>query len=138
MKKALLFVGLLSLLLVVPGWSQKTLPGINYQAIARDASGNALPNLPFKVKVALTSENIADGEYFSETHEVLTDPEGFFSLVIGQGTLLKGEWSKVPWAEERIWLDVEMINKINPQWKVDGHAQLFSVPYAQHSAYHPA
>jgi hypothetical protein len=60
-------------------------PGtMNYQAVARDATGKALPNKTIKVRLSIVTDGGADIEY-TETRSVTTNALGLFSVVMGSG-----------------------------------------------------
>src|SRR5260221_14451604 len=63
---------------------------INYQAIARDASGTALVN--DSIAIRLSIEDGSGGPVlYSEKHSVVTNQFGLFTLQIGEGTVLTGD-----------------------------------------------
>src|ERR1035437_1925691 len=59
--------------------------GYNYQAIARNATGDVLVNKPVVVEISIRKTN-ADGVImWQEGHTVTTNEFGLFTLVIGEG-----------------------------------------------------
>ncbi|MCU0462869.1 MAG: hypothetical protein MUF36_12805, partial [Bacteroidales bacterium] len=60
--------------------------GFNYQAIARDGSGNILQNTPLQVMFYIQSLQTGGTLYWKEWHSsVTTNNFGLFSLVVGNG-----------------------------------------------------
>src|SRR4030042_803966 len=60
--------------------------GFNYQAIARDGSGNPISD-PINVKIAILSDDSPETVIWEELHSgVDPDEHGLFSIVVGQGT----------------------------------------------------
>jgi hypothetical protein len=116
-----------------PIYAQSGTSGLNYQAVVRDASGKVFPNEPVSIKIALVSENLNQEAYYSEVHQVTTDFLGQVSLVIGKGQNPQGVFSKIPWSEEQIWLDLELLGT-KDNFKINSRTQLLSVPYALHAA----
>ncbi len=94
-----LLVGFQTILAQVP-------QGINFQAIARDASGFPLPNT-----AVLVDFRIKDGggtTVFSESHTLTTDVFGLFRLVIGDGALNSGNFANIDWGASNHSLEVDI------------------------------
>src|SRR6185503_7443026 len=70
---------------------------INYQAIARDVTGAALMNQSIAIRLS-----ILDGSggpvLYSEKHSVTTNQFGLFTLQIGDGTVLSGDFNFIVWS----------------------------------------
>jgi hypothetical protein len=109
---------------------QKLVQGIPYQAVARDASGAILADLSLQVTVAFTDR--ADGaiNYYAETHDIQTDENGFFALVIGNGLSRNGYLNDVPWTKDEIWLEITINSSEREDLALKSSMQLFSLPYA--------
>ena len=109
----------------------QTVPqGINYQAVARDASGAPIANQEITVRVSLGTEDVASEQFFAETHRIVTDAAGFFRVVIGRGAAEQGAFGEVPWAEQQIWLNLEIFDNRVGGFRVLSTNELLSVPYA--------
>jgi len=126
MKQILLFIKskttLVLLLLGTVGFAQQ---GINYQGVARDAEGDLITDTEITLDLNI-NKTTADGEtVYSETHNLSTDANGVFSLVIGQGTPGLNLFEDINWAEGQhflnVWLDGSEI----------GTTQFTAVPYTQ-------
>ena len=99
--------------------------GFTYQAIARDASGNPIPdksNLQVRFSIRMGFEN--GPEVFTETYnDVQTNAFGLFSLQIGSNNAI--DFSQIEWSADSYFLNVA----------VDGQdlgtEQLLSVPYSK-------
>ena len=114
-------------------WAQqeeKAFPSMFYQGVARDANGSVLTNLPLTIKLSFTGQGDTNPIYYAEQHKIYTDEEGYFKVFIQEGKRIEGEFSDIPWSDANIWLDLEMINPLNPQEKIDTRTELLSVPYA--------
>jgi len=100
--------------------------GFNYQAIARDGSGNPITSV-INVKIAiLTSESDLD-VIWEEEHTVSPDSHGLFSIVVGKGTTIGSglaSYSLIDWTQIPLYI----MTKINDV-KL-GVTQLWSVPYS--------
>lgn len=107
--------------------------GMNYQAVARDAAGQVIANHSIALKVALVSKSADQTEYYSETHQVTTDQNGLFKIVIGEGKAANGQFVDVPWAKDQVWLNIAMDNNGGKNFTLVSSAKLLSVPYAYHA-----
>ena len=136
MKKLLLFLIAANLLggLALSAQSTAAAQGMNYQAVARDAKGQIIANLPVSLKISLVSKTGAQTEYYTETHQVVTDQYGLFKLVIGEGKNATGILADVPWAKEQVWLNIAMDDKAGKNYNLVSSTKLLSVPYAFHAA----
>ena len=136
MKKLLLFLIALNLLSGFSALAQNNdvAQGINFQAVARDEAGQIISNLPVSLKVALVSKNGSETEYYAEIHQVITDQNGLFKIIIGEGKEASGKLADVPWSKDQIWMNVSMESKGGKNFALVSSAKLLSVPYAMHAA----
>ena len=99
--------------------------GINYQAIARDVSGNpiASQSIPvvFKIHRGSTSGPIS----CSETQNITTNTFGLFTWIIGSSN--HPNFDTITWAKNSYFLEV-LVNNVSM-----GSTQFISVPYAFHA-----
>ena len=118
-----------SILFTAGLFAQAPPQGINYQAVARDASGNELPNTPLTVRMGIYSDAAATILVYEETHPVTTNAFGLFNLVIGQGTQTSpGAFNAILWANSAYYMKVEINGGTG--FTDMGTTQLMSVPYA--------
>ena len=98
--------------------------GINYQGVARDTNNDVLvsTNITLGLEIIKTSE-MGTTVYF-ETHNVMTDANGVFSVVIGEGNSIN-DFSNINWAEDKHFLKVVL------NGEEVGTAELRSVPYTK-------
>jgi hypothetical protein len=106
--------------------------GMNYQAVARDASNKIIANAIISLKVSLASKENPGG-FYTETHRVVTDQNGLFKIVIGEGKEANGALKDVPWAKEQVWLNLAIDSKAGNDFKTVSSSKLLSVPYAYHA-----
>jgi hypothetical protein len=106
--------------------------GMNYQAVARDESGNELSLKSIEVKFTILSGSPAGTEVYQELHPgVITSRYGVFNLIIGQGTKTDPsgpDISQVPWEQANHWLKVEI--DFGRGFINMGTMQFMAVPYA--------
>jgi hypothetical protein len=110
--------------------------GFNYQAVARNASGNALVNASVSVRLTIHDASASGTIVYQEHHTTVTNALGLFSVIIGAGTVDQGVFNSVDWGTNSKYLQVEFNSGSG---YVDmGTSQLMSVPYALFSASGPA
>jgi hypothetical protein len=106
--------------------------GFNYQAIARDGSGNPIANTTMIVRIGIVSDTLSNIPVWVEDHSgKKTNSFGLFSLVIGSGIKKDGSapsfadisWTAVP-LYIRTWIYYQN------SWENMGAAKLWSVPYS--------
>jgi hypothetical protein len=77
---------LLSVLFCAITFAQSVPQGINYQAVARDASGAVLMNQALTIQFSVISDITTSAVSWQETHTVNTNDYGLYTAIIGQGT----------------------------------------------------
>lgn len=111
--------------------AQKVAKGINYQAVLRDSENKFIADKNIKVTISIFKKEINGELVWEETHNPTTNKVGIFTLVIGQGTRIKGyvsKFSDIRWGTEEHLLKVVA--------EVDGRtidfpaSPMLSVPYA--------
>jgi len=125
----------LLLCLTLAGQSEKTFaPGFSYQAMLRDANNQAQGNKSIKLRVSITGSDSSGVSYYSELHNIQTDQNGMFELVVGKGDESNGVILDLPWAKEQLWLQIEMAQENPSNYGLVSKAPLMAVPYALHAA----
>ncbi len=112
----------------------QTPQGINYQAVARNSTGGLLSNSSISLRISILDKTATGTSVFTETHAVTTNALGLFTFVIGKGTLVSGDFTKIDWSTNDKFLEVEMDSNGGSSYTVMGTSQLVSVPYALYSA----
>ena len=101
---------------------------VNYQAVARDGSGNLLANQALDVKMGIYAGPGASVLAYEETHSVTTNQFGLFSVRIGEGTASSGVFANIDWGADEHALKVEVDD--GSGYVEMGTGQLVSVPYS--------
>lgn len=118
----------------VAGHAQVIPKGMSYQAVARNLKGEILPNQTISLKIHLFSnEDLWRTNYYSERHEVTTNAQGLFNVIIGEGNKEQGEFGLVPWSSQNIWLEVAVKDKESAEFASVSNNKLLAVPYALHA-----
>lgn len=130
MKKAFLLCLLLAGILL--SFTRNSGKGFSYQAVARNSDGQVKAKEQVEVQFTLLPGAQALTPAWQETHTVLTNEFGLFSLVIGKGAKSGGSaatFADVDFSSAEFWLKVEIKDK--GAWQPISETQLLSVPYAE-------
>lgn len=102
----------------------------SYQAVARDASNNAIVNQEISLQVSILDGTVDGLPIYVETHTAQTNDIGLFALEIGRGTPTMGVFSDIKWGINNRFLKVEMDRNGGTNYELVGTSQFLSVPYA--------
>jgi hypothetical protein len=132
MKKLVLFIVTVILVKAVQAQIPQTL---NYQGIARNASGEPIRYQEISVRISIIDSALAGKVAYQETRRVLTNYVGLFNIVIGgpDAFFVLGNISAVDWAtgNKHIKLEIDPAGQSN--YTIAGITKLQSVPYALYS-----
>ncbi len=107
---------------------------LNFQAVARNAAGEVLNDKTISVRLSI-SDNTPNGQVvYQETHTVLTNKLGMFSLRIGGGTVQSGSMNSIDWSNGTKYLRTEIDPNAGSAYVDLGATPLVSVPYALYAA----
>jgi hypothetical protein len=124
MKKTFLFATAIVFTLLLNAQAPQQL---NYQAVVRDANGNALPNsTPVQLRFTIHDLTAGGTAVFTETQSTTTNQFGLVNLQIGS----VGNLTTVSWASGAKFLQVELSTDAGTTFTDMGTTQLVSVPYA--------
>ena len=107
---------------------------INYQAVARDASGNVIASKNISVKFTVRDGSATGAVVYSESQQLATNAFGVFSTAIGGGTVITGTMGTINWGSGDKYLQVEFDPNGGNSYTDMGATQLLSVPFALYSA----
>ena len=113
------------------GYAQAPPEGINYQAVARDNSGNALISAPLTVQFSIRDGSTVGTIVYQETQSVTTNVYGLFTAKIGMGVPVTGTFLTINWGIGDKYLEVA-VNDGSGLVSM-GASQMMSVPYALYS-----
>ncbi|MCX6302205.1 MAG: tail fiber domain-containing protein [Bacteroidia bacterium] len=106
--------------------------GFNYQAVARNSSGQAIASTTFQVKASILSDTLTPVVVWEELHSsVKTNASGVFGIVIGTGIKQSGSaatFSVIDWSKTPLYLKIQIYYQ--GAWKYMGSSKLWSVPYS--------
>jgi hypothetical protein len=115
-------------------FAQSVPQGFNYQAVARDANGNAKTNQNFGVRLTIRKTSTNGTIVWQEIHStVTTNGMGQFNLVVGsgvrQGSSTVVLFKDINWNNDSYFLESEIQQGIAPYTSI-ANTQLLSVPYS--------
>lgn len=117
--------GLIALFFLLPILAMAQDRGFNYQAAARDGSGNLLANQALTVGFLIHEGAAAGPVVYEETHNVNTNAYGLFDAIIGGGSPVSGTFGSIDWADDAYYLEVRL------NGNALGTEELVEVPYAK-------
>jgi hypothetical protein len=126
------FLTLITLIISTASAIAQTPQGINYQAEARDNSGNPWINHTITVRATITDGN-GGTTLYQEVQVAATNQFGLFTLNIGSG-ISSGRLDSVKWGAVHAWMHIEYDPNGGTTYKDMGTFQLLSVPYALYAA----
>ena len=130
MKKSVLFI-FAFLLVVFSVIAQPQL--MNYQGVARDKAGQVVSNQQIALQISILTNNSEGPIVYSEIHQITTTQFGVFSIHIGAGVPVNGNFADIAWATDNHFAKVEMDINGGSNFQNMGITQLLSVPYAFHA-----
>ena len=111
-------------------WLQAQPQAIKYQAVARDADGNAVAEQQITLKLLLHSTSPTGTVVYAELHTPTTNEFGLINLEIGRGEIIEGTFSEIDWLSADYFIETQMDIAGGDNFVLMGTTQLLSVPYA--------
>ncbi|MDB5282925.1 MAG: hypothetical protein JWO06_2000, partial [Bacteroidota bacterium] len=115
------------MLLMISGIMAQVPNGINYQAVARSADGQVLPDTKISVRFTIHDETVDGNKVFTETQHLTTNSLGLITAVIGGAG---GKLGDVNWGAGAKFLQIEIDINATGDFTDLGTTQMMSVPYA--------
>jgi hypothetical protein len=135
MKKTIFtFLSTLMMLLFISELSAQVPQAFNYQAVARDASGNLIANQAIGISIIIHQTTASGTVVYSETFTKTTNQFGLFTLPIGQGFVTTGNFNSIAWSSGNYWLEVQIDPAGGTTYVSMGTSQLLTVPFAMYAA----
>lgn len=97
---------------------------INYQGVAKDASGEVITNQSINIQIAIKFGAPDISASYVENHTVTTSANGVFALLIGDGNAVSGDYNTLQWGGVASYVTVSL-NGLEV-----GTNELMAVPYA--------
>ncbi|MEJ7741734.1 MAG: hypothetical protein WKF73_03795 [Nocardioidaceae bacterium] len=85
----------------------QTSSAIPYQAVARDAVGNLITNKNVTVQLTVLDGSTNGLVLYKEKHNTTTNQFGLFTVAIGTGSPVSGNYNTIGWGNKAKFLKVE-------------------------------
>lgn len=124
---------ILSLILSALAWvafPQGSPQAINYQAVARDLTGEPVSNRPIAVQFSIRTGNANGAVVYREEHFTTTNLLGLFHAQIGRGIVVSGDFTTINWGAVPHFISIEIDYNGGGAYQLLGAYELISVPYA--------
>ena len=128
------FTVLLFLILTHTAFSQTAPARMNYQGLARSATGLPFANQPIGLQFRILQGAVNGPPVFTETHTLTTNALGLFNTQIG----INGNLGGVNWASGSYFLEVSIDTAGSTNYFLLGTQEIVSVPYALYAASAPS
>lgn len=102
----------------------------NYQAVARDASGNPMNTATVGIQATIHDLTAAGTTLYQERFTATTNQFGLFTISIGGGAVQSGTFNGINWTSGQKWLQIEMDPAGGTSYVNMGASQFLSVPYS--------
>ena len=106
---------------------------INYQAIARDGSGEALPNQSVSFQFSILDNGMTP-IYVEQHNGVVTNDFGLVNLNLGGGAVQMGTFAAIDWSGGMHFLKIDIDPAGGTNFIISDTQKLLSVPYAFYAA----
>ena len=93
-----------------------------------------MPNQHINVRFSLRADSLTGPVAYRETDTVTSNPLGIFTVVIGGGNIVNGNFGNLQWALTNYFLQVELDVTGGTTFTNMGTTQLITVPYAFYAA----
>ena len=102
----------------------------SYQAIVTTEGGDLIQEQAVGVQVDILDGDINGPVIYRETHDVTTNMNGIYTLNIGQGAQVQGDFNAIDWGSGSKYLSISQDVSGGSSFEFVGASQLLSVPYA--------
>jgi len=128
-------IKLLTLLLCASVFAFAQAPELlNYQGVARNASGQPLANQSITLRLVIRHSTATGTQQYRERHNITTNDYGLYSVAIGTGTVEIGTMSAVTWGTGAKYLQVQIDPNGGTSYTNLGTKRILSAPYALSAA----
>ncbi len=104
--------------------------GFNYQAVARDASGEILSGQDVGLQIDILQGSGEGEAVYREVFFPLTNEFGLINIVVGNGSVLHGSFEEIEWSQGPYFIQIHIDPDGGSNFIEMGTSQLLSVPYA--------
>lgn len=105
-------------------------PGFHYQGAAKKIDGTVISEKNITLNISILSKN-PESLFYTENHQVKTDRDGRFSLIVGGGAAEFGSFAQVNWMNSELYIRTEM--DAGYGFESMGDARILPVPVASYA-----
>lgn len=106
----------------------------HYQAVVRDSNGDVISNATVGVQISILQGGENSSAVYVESFAPMTNDFGLFSVRIGNGTPVEGDFENINWGDGPYFINTEVDPSGGTSYTDLGAAPLASVPYALHAS----
>lgn len=99
-----------------------------FQSTIIESDGSTLVNANVSLRVSLSNGVSAPSQY-QEIHDITTSDMGYFTIQVGRGEVVSGNFDSLKWHENMYFMQMEYSTS-GTTYTTIGEIQLLSVPYA--------
>ncbi|GAB5399653.1 MAG: hypothetical protein Aureis2KO_12380 [Aureisphaera sp.] len=103
---------------------------MSYQAVARDSGGALITDTSIGVQISVLESSGTGTAVYVETHTPTTNTNGLFTIEVGAGSIVSGDFTTIAWGSDSFYLKSEIDPSGGTSYSIEGTHQLLSVPYA--------
>ena len=93
---------------------------VNFQAVARNASGNVMTGTTIDVEFKICTDASGINSIYGEEHTVTTNSFGLFNVRIGEGIPQSTTFSSIDWAQSQLYLKTTINFIFKPALRFSG------------------
>ncbi|ALO16892.1 hypothetical protein L21SP5_03278 [Salinivirga cyanobacteriivorans] len=104
----------------------------NYQGVMRDQDGTLMTNTSAMLELSVL--DMTEMPVYTETHDITTNDFGQFSIHVGAGVPVSGDFNSINWGSGEYMLSTSVSLDGGANYTVLGVSPILAVPYALHAA----
>ena len=106
---------------------------MSYQAVIRDTQTNLVTSRSVGLQISILEGSSSGTPVYVETHVSTTNANGLLSIVIGEGSIVSGDFTAISWSSGTYFIKTETDPDGGTAYSISGTSQLMSVSYAFHA-----
>ncbi len=102
----------------------------NFQSLVLNEEGEPIPNQEIGIQIEILDADITGDILYAETHSESTNSAGVYTIAIGGGNILAGDFQSISWLDGNKYIALYHDVTGGSNYQLVGANQLLSVPYA--------
>lgn len=108
---------------------------INYQGYLADVFGNSINNRDVALEILVSEDTQGATVLYSESHNVNTNDDGLYNIILGEGTALTGDFGAIDWLSGQAFIGIKYDLNDGEGMRMVGYDVIYSVPFALNAKY---